>query len=241
MKATLSSPDEIKAVISMVSTVVEEAVFQCTSEGITFRGMDPSHVALIDISLPSGLFEDYECPEDVQLGIRIDEFGKLIKRADKKDSVVIAIVDNQLKVTISGKKTKTYTMKLLADLGLEQKVPNIPYSTSFDIAVGDLDQLTGDVEVIADYMFIETENGEIIFGGKGESGDVRAEAEIENFNSEEDGRAEYSLEYMRPAIKALGTTVSLANIFFSNNKPVKMIFKLGGVGSITYYLAPRIQ
>jgi hypothetical protein len=46
---------------------------------------------------------------------------------------------------------------------------------------------------------------------------------------------------MRPAIKALGSTVGFANISFSNNKPVKIIFKIGGVGSITYYLAPRIQ
>jgi len=238
MRAVTDNPDDIKAVVAMISTVVEEAVFNCTSEGITFRGMDPSHVALIDISLPAEMFETYTCEEDVQLGIRIADFGKLIKRADKKDGLDIAVIDNQLRVVI-GKKT--YTMKLLADTGLEKKVPNIPYSTSFDISVGELDKLAGDIEVIADYIYFVAKDGLLTFGGSGDNGDVVAEAELENLISEEDGRAEYSLEYLRPAIKSLGSTVGFANIHFSNNKPVKIIFKIGGVGSITYYLAPRIQ
>jgi proliferating cell nuclear antigen len=238
MRAITTSPDDIKAVVAMVSTVVEEAVFHCTSEGITFRGMDSSHVALIDISLPAEMFETYECPEEVQLGIRIADFSKLIKRAEKKDTLDLAIVDNQLVIRIGKKK---YEMRLLADLGLEQKVPNIAYTTSFDIDVTKLDKLAGDVEVIADYMWIISKDGAVTFGGKGDSGNVEVEAELENLNSSEDGRSEYSLEYLRPAIKALGTTVGFANCHFSNNKPVKIIFKIGGVGSITYYLAPRIQ
>ncbi len=237
MRAITTSPDDIKAVVAMVSTVVEEAVFQCTSEGITFRGMDSSHVALIDISLPAEMFETYECPEDVQLGIRIADFSKLIKRAEKKDSLELAIVQNQLEIKIGRKK---YQMRLLADLGLEQKVPNIDYKTHFDIDVMKFDKLLGDVEVIADYMWIISKDGELSFGGKGDNGTVEAETDLENLKSEEDGRSEYSLEYMRPAIKALGSTVGFANIHFSNNKPVKIIFKIGGVGSITYYLAPRI-
>ncbi len=237
MRAVTTSPDDIKAVVAMVATVVEEAVFHCTAEGITFRGMDSAHVALIDISLPAEMFEEYECPEEVQLGIRIDDFSKLIKRADKKDSLNLSIVDNQLEIVIGKKK---YTMKLLADLGLEQKVPNIPYTTHFDIDVTKLDKLCGDVEVLTEYMYFIVKDGQVSFGGNGDSGKVEVEAELENLTSTEDGRAEYSLEFLRPAIKALGTTVGFANMHFSNNKPVKIIFKLGGVGSITYFLAPRM-
>ena len=237
MRAITTSPDDIKAVVAMVSTVVEEAVFQCTSEGITFRGMDGSHVALIDISLPKEMFETYECEEDIMLGIRVADFSKLIKRADKKDSLELEIVQNMLEIKIGKKK---YTMRLLADLGLEQKVPNIEYATHFDIDVMKFDKLCGDIEVIADYMYFLVKDGQISFGGSGDNGKVEAEVDLENLEASEDGRSEDSLEYMRPAIKALGSTVGFANIHFSNNKPVKIIFKIGGVGSITYYLAPRI-
>ena len=55
--AKTSTSNEWKAVISAITTLVEEATFEATVEGISFRGMDPSHVALIDISWPNSGFE----------------------------------------------------------------------------------------------------------------------------------------------------------------------------------------
>ena len=85
--AKTGGSEEWKAVISAISTLVEEATFEATGEGIAFRGMDPSHVALIDIAWPNSAFEKYVCDQDVKFGVRIDEFSKLIKRADKKDNI----------------------------------------------------------------------------------------------------------------------------------------------------------
>jgi len=39
--AKTSGSDDLKAIISAISTLVEEATFVATAEGITFRGMDP--------------------------------------------------------------------------------------------------------------------------------------------------------------------------------------------------------
>ena len=56
--AKTNGADEWKAIISAISTLVEEATFEATVEGISFRGMDPSHVALIDINWPNSAFEE---------------------------------------------------------------------------------------------------------------------------------------------------------------------------------------
>ncbi len=76
--AKTNGSDDLKAIISAISTLVEEATFVSNAEGITFRGMDPSHVALIDISWPNSAFEKYECDSDTKFGVRVDEFSKLI-------------------------------------------------------------------------------------------------------------------------------------------------------------------
>lgn len=81
--AKTGGSDEWKAILSAISTLVEEATFEATAEGISFRGMDPSHVALIDISWPNSAFEKYECDGAIKFGVRIDEFSKLIKRSGK--------------------------------------------------------------------------------------------------------------------------------------------------------------
>ena len=104
--AKTNTSDEWKAIISAISTLVEEATFEATVEGISFRGMDPSHVALIDISWPNSAFEKYECDSDIKFGVRIDEFSKLIKRADKKDSIEISISEQNLLLVTVGKNKK---------------------------------------------------------------------------------------------------------------------------------------
>jgi len=110
--AKTNTSDEWKAIISAISTLVEEATFEATVEGISFRGMDPSHVALIDISWPNSAFEKYSCDGDIKFGVRIDEFSKIIKRAEKSESVEINISeDSMLHVSIG--KNKKYKMRLI--------------------------------------------------------------------------------------------------------------------------------
>ena len=59
--AKTKSPDQWKTITSAISTLVDEATFEATAEGISFRGMDPSHVALIDIFWPNSAFDSYRC------------------------------------------------------------------------------------------------------------------------------------------------------------------------------------
>ena len=99
---------------SAISTLVDEATFEATTEGLSFRGMDPSHVALIDISWPNSAFDAYESDSALKFGVRIDEFSKLIKRADKKDLVEISIGDDSmLHVRISNGYVRGYKMRLI--------------------------------------------------------------------------------------------------------------------------------
>ena len=75
--AKTNGSEEWKAIISAVSTLVEEATFEATVEGISFRGMDPSHVELIDISWPNSAFEKYECDSDIKFGVRTVSYTHL--------------------------------------------------------------------------------------------------------------------------------------------------------------------
>lgn len=89
--ARSKSAEEWKTIVSAISTIVEEATFEATSEGISFRGMDPSHVALIDVQLFNSAFEYYKCDGSIRFAVRVDEFLKLLKRAGKEDSIEVSI------------------------------------------------------------------------------------------------------------------------------------------------------
>lgn len=242
--AKTSGSDDLKAVISAISTLVEEATFEATPEGITFRGMDPSHVALIDISWPNSAFERYECDSDIKFGVRIDEFSKLIKRADKKDNIEISIEESMLLVTVG--KNKRYKMRLIESSATDTPLPKIPYEAKIVLSSSKFDKTLGDVGVVSDYLTIHMSDSKTDFSGKGDSGEVSIDLDkddesIKEISSKEDCTGTYSLEYLNPVIKAVGSTAGEVTCEFSTSKPLRIEFKVANIGRIHFYLAPRVE
>lgn len=243
--AKTSGSDDLKAIISAISTLVEEATFVATAEGITFRGMDPSHVALIDISWPNSAFEKYECDGDIKFGVRIDEFSKLIKRADKKDSIEISISEQNLLLVTVG-KNKKYKMRLIESSATDTPLPKIPYDSKISLSSSSFDKILGDVQVVSDYLTISTNDSKAEFSGKGDSGEVvidldKESEEIDEVSSKQDSSGTYSLEYLNPVVKAVGTTAGSVTCEFSTAKPLRIEFKVANIGRIHFYLAPRVE
>ena len=243
--AKTSGSEEWKAVISAISTLVEEATFEATVEGISFRGMDPSHVALIDISWPNTAFEKYECDGDIKFGVRIDEFSKLIKRADKSNAIEINISDdNMLLVTIG--KNKKYKMRLIESSASDTPLPKIPYDTKLSLTSSSFDKVLGDVQVVSDYLTVDAKESQAEFSGKGDSGEVnivleKSKDELTELDVKADSSGTYSLEYLNPIVKAVGSSVETITCEFSSSKPLRIEFKVANIGRIHFYLAPRVE
>ena len=243
--AKTSGSDDLKAIISAISTLVEEATFVASAEGITFRGMDPSHVALIDISWPNSAFEKYECDSDIKFGVRIDEFSKLIKRADKQDGIEISISeDNMLLVTIG--KNKKYKIRLIESSATDTPLPKIPYDAKIELTSTAFDKILGDVQVVSDYLTITATESKAEFSGKGDSGEVAIELEkdkdkLQNLSAKDESTGTYSLEYLNPVVKAVGTTAGTVTCEYSSAKPLRIEFKVANIGRIHFYLAPRVE
>ncbi len=243
--AKTKGSDDLKAIISAISTLVEEATFVSNAEGITFRGMDPSHVALIDISWPNSAFEKYQCDSDTKFGVRIDEFSKLIKRADKQDSFQITISeDNMLLVTIGN--NKKYKMRLIESSASDTPLPKISYDAKIELTSNTFDKILGDVQVVSDYLTIKASNSKAVFSGKGDSGEVvidleKGMEEITNISAKQESIGTYSLEYLNPIVKAVGTTAGTVTCEYSSAKPLRIEFKVANIGRIHFYLAPRVE
>ncbi len=239
--------DGWKAIASAISTIVEEATFEATSESISFRGMDPSHVALIDILWPNSAFERFECDSAIKFGVRVDEFYKLIKRAEKNDSVELSITEeNMLVVNISDGYKKQYKMRLIESTAGSTPLPKISFNTKIAMSIAVLDKILTDIRIISDYISIESNTDKAMFIGKGDAGQAVITLEsgsegLEELNVKDESKATYSLEYLISIAKAIGASAGGVTCEYSSKMPLRLEFKVSNMLRIHFFLAPRVE
>lgn len=234
-------------VTSAISTLVDEATFEASVEGLSFRGMDPSHVALIDIHWPNSAFQKFACNDSIKFGVRIDEFSKLIRRGDKKDAVEVTIGENStLLIRIKNGYNREYKMRLIESSSSSTPLPKLNFNSRVVLSSSTLDRILSDIQVVSEYITLGSEQMKIIFTGKGDSGEANITLDqssegLEDINVKEDSNATYSLDYLSRITKAVGSTGGSVTAEYSTKMPLRLEFRVANVGRIHFYLAPRVQ
>jgi proliferating cell nuclear antigen len=242
-----NSPDEWKVVTSAISTLVDEATFEANVEGLLFRGMDPSHVALIDIQWPNSAFQKFHCNDSIKFGVRIDEFSKLIRRGDKKDTVEVSIGENStLVIRIKNGYSREYKMRLIESSSGSTPLPKLNFNSRVVLNSSTLDRVFSDIQVVSEYITLGSEQGKIVFTGKGDSGEANITLDqssegLEDITVKESSIATYSLDYLSRMIKAIGSTGGSVIAEYSTKMPLRLEFRVANIGRIHFYLAPRVQ
>jgi proliferating cell nuclear antigen len=115
---------------------------------------------LIDINWPSSAFEKYHCPSTIKFGVRIDEFSKIIKRANANYSIEIGIVEDNnssLNVKISGGGyLRNYKMRLIKSTGSTSPLPQLIFDSKIVIEIATLDKIISDIGVISEKITIDS-------------------------------------------------------------------------------------
>jgi proliferating cell nuclear antigen len=246
MKARCSN-NHLRTVVEAIKPIVDEAVFTATSEGITFRAMDASHVSLLDISWKRDGFIDYECNEgEITFGVRIDELLKLLRRIEKDTQVEISIADGEMQLTASeGKKTRNYKLRLLDASKSETPVPKLSFNTRVTMLYDALVDALKDIDVISSIVEIYTNEAMIKFYGKGDAGDAEVvywkdeNISIEMFNEAKESKSAYSLEYLLQMLNAVDADNVILE--YSSKMPLRLQFLLPFRCDMHYYLAPRAE
>jgi proliferating cell nuclear antigen len=211
--------------------------------------MDPSHIALIDISCPAAAFEKYECPSPIKFGFRVDDFAKVIKRAGSTDSVELGIQDDMLNIKTSGEYTRNYKLRLIESSVSNTPLPKLTLDSKLVMTPSILDRILSDIEVVADKITIETtENKQVICSAKGDSGQaivtIDDKTGVENLHEisiAKPSKATYSSEIMSRMVKAVGASSEKVTAEFTSKMPLKLSFDLPNAVKIQFFMAPRVE
>ena len=70
-EARLVQGSLLKKVLEAIKELLNEAIFDCQSTGMTLQAMDSSHVSLVSLNLRSDGFDTYRCDRNLSMGINL--------------------------------------------------------------------------------------------------------------------------------------------------------------------------
>lgn len=236
-----------QALISAISALVDEANFEISPQGMTLRAMDPSRIAMVDFELPKSAFSQYDCDEEGQMGINLDEMEKIVKRAGAGNSLALGLdrEQNQLQITLEGRTRRSFKISLI-DLGADRPPSlNVEFDVSIKITGDTLKEIIQDADIISDFIAIDATPETLTVSARGDTGNLEVaikkdEEALLEYTVKNASKSLYALEYLNDMMKAVAASDTV-QMEFGKGTPIKLVFAVSSGGHITYYLAPRVE
>ena len=246
--AKISGARLLRDIFAAISTLVDEAIFNASPDGIRLRAMDPSRVAMVDFAMNKTAFDEYISSENVKIGINVGDVLKLLKRAGRDESVELVLDEEtgHLKVIIRGKYTRTFDVPTLELTEEEIPTPRITFNAKVTLTTDGLRHALEDISLVSDYVRIETDGEKVLMNARGDLMGASIELKkgsdaLLSLEAKEPSKATFSLSYLSEIVKAAAATSDVVTIEFSTDMPIRLDFKQPYDGKLIYYLAPRIE
>src|SRR6266581_43622 len=202
-KATMNDARLFRNLIGAISSLIEEADFNASPDGIKLRSMDPSHIAMVDFEWPKTAFDTYECTAPTKLRLSVSNLLKLLKRTKSDESIEVVYDDanKKLNITLKGSIVRKFITPTLEPSTEEVPTPKVPFNARVKITAASLRDIIDDAQSISDNL---NYLGEIIRAGSGASEVTSLEFSTNmpikvEFEMPQQGRLLY---YLAPRIEA---------------------------------------
>jgi len=243
---------EWKTIVSTLQNLTEEASFDVDSSGVRFRAMDPSHIALIDLVWEAGGFEKFEFRgkegEKDRFAVRVEDFAKIIKRADRNDSVTISRDGASDALQIKLGENRNFEFHLLEkDSVSSTPVPKLDLASKFSMSSAAFERVLDDISALTNHVKITAApSGTLTLSGKGDAGSAKivfAQGELVKFDSPQESDSVYSLEYIQKVLKPASSSSEVVEFSFGSKMPLLASVNVGDPTKsklkLTFFLAPR--
>lgn len=247
-KATMNDARLFRNLLGAISSLIEEADFNATPDGIKLRSMDPSHIAMVDFEWPKAAFDSYECSANTRLRLSVSNILKLLKRTRSDESVELVYdeANKKLNITLRNKIVRKFITPTLEPSTEEVPTPKVPFNARVKITTSTLKDIIDDAQAISDNVKLEVSPEKFVVRATGELSSALIEMDkgsdaILDIDVKEPARATYNLNYLGEIIRAGSSASEITSLEFSTNMPIKVEFEMPQQGRLLYYLAPRIE
>jgi len=217
--------------------------------------MDSAHVCLVSVSLEAEGFDKFNCERAVSLGVDMESMSKVMRCAAKDDIITLSAASTSpdtLKFTFEAAdqdRVSEYEMKLMTIEEEHLAIPDTEYTAIVTLPGQELQRILRDLAQFGDTITIATLKDSVQFSANGSlgSGNIKlsqtateSEDKSVTIDTSEPVSLQFACRYLNMFMKA-ATLSTQVKVSLSNDIPLKMEFEIGKLGSLKYYLAPKIE
>jgi len=257
LKIELTESDEMKifsSIWKLVASVVEEVPLQVTKDGLLIQAMDPSHVAMLDMTIKSSSFTGFEEIEaNKTLCFDASEFKKRLDAINpEKEKVNILHDEEKAKIIFDIVNPETQRKRRLRlpllDYG-DEELPNpkINFHGKAKFPLADMNQALTDASMVSQHinvsMFKEGNEEKLTFEAIGDMGEsfleVNTFSSISINNEVEKATSVYTTSWLGSFIAGIKPLAKQINIELATDMPIKISINEKNI-DCKLYLAPCI-
>jgi len=245
MKLTLSESRLLKDPINIISELVNEVTFKLDQDKIEVIAMDPANVAMVIFRLLSSAFVDYSLDEPVALSVNLDSLKQVLRRAKPQDIIILELEENKLRIEFSGESTRVFHLSLLNLEKQQQKIPELSFPASLELSSSVLTEAIEDMDIIADAVLFTLEPSKFSIEASGTLSKAKIDLQKSDdlkisMANDSKVKSKYSVEYLKKIMKG-SKLANSASVYFADNYPLKVQYKLLDKLDLEFILAPRVQ
>jgi len=243
MRAALEEIKILKSSIDAISNIIDEAGIIVSKEGMTLRAMDPAHVAFVDLQITKDAFSDYKVEEKLTLGLDLDRFNTILKRAGSSDKLTLSANDETtMNIEIKNSSTRRFELPLIDISEEEIKLPSLDFPAEIELDPKVLLEGIKDAEIVSDNIIFKVDENNLYLEAKGDLGNVKVKVDKDNaitFRVDSPCNSMFSIEYLKDMVKASDIAKSV-KVYFGKDIPLKLEFIAPEV-RLNFLIAPRVE
>lgn len=240
MLAKLDNPKLFSDIISIISDLVSEVKIKVTKDGMSIVAIDPANVAMVIFMLPAPAFSQLEVTEE-ELGINLESFKAVLRRASYQSALVMKTEDNFLKLEIHDRIKREFTLTLIDLEKKDRPIPMLDFSSRVQLNSLDFTEAVEDCSIVADSCSFESNPEKFTISARGSlnSANLTYSSDEAQIESPSPIKSKYSLEYLQKMVRAAKMTEKIT-LNFGNDYPLKLEFKTP-LAELAFILAPRVD
>ena len=235
----------LKAVFEVLKDIINDVNVYFTSKNVQILTLDTARATLVDMSLGSENFEEYECEVPVAAGMNMTNMYRLLKSITGTDTLTIDVTSRDfMDIFIENTVKKSSTKFRLKLLDINEDIlglPDVNMNVVTTMPSVDFQRITRDMSNLAQEMAIVRDGTTLELSCCGDFADQKTILEFPAYVDKTGGV--FSLKYINLFTKATNmcSSVQLMQDSTNENMPIVFRYTIANLGDLRFYLAPKID